>query len=267
MLEEIFPLRAASNRFLGISTTLPATANSVALLTASASLISIETRPEGIRDEERSTESFKTKKLKSKIEQAIFFGGADVDNPLAFDLLPGFEGDLIVAAELVSAEILSSSSSFSLSSASLTVSSRLSQHAVYHRPACSARGPRLTGARADRVHQLERTPRQGPSPLGPYSLLTLSEQLSQTSRRRLSWDAERLAAAVALWHYHNSKLAYDHPCSVHLLMLARNSESSDHQLSRVIAAFMSESGDVLAEDPVRSFFRTMVRHSRAAHGS
>lgn len=33
-------------------------------------------------------------------------------------------------------------------------------------------------------------------------------QLSQSSRRQLSWDAERLAAAVALWHDQNARLGY-----------------------------------------------------------
>lgn len=58
-----------------------------------------------------SSADLKTRKLKHKIEHAVYFGGQDADNPLAFDLQPDFEGDLIAAAEAVSAEILSSSTS------------------------------------------------------------------------------------------------------------------------------------------------------------
>lgn len=55
------------------------------------------------------TEGYKTRKLKTKLEQAIFYGANDADNPLAFDLLPGFQGDLMAATEAVSSEILASS--------------------------------------------------------------------------------------------------------------------------------------------------------------
>jgi hypothetical protein len=34
----------------------------------------------------------------------------------------------------------------------------------------------------------------------------LTDQLSQRSRRHLSWDSERLAAAASLWQHQNARL-------------------------------------------------------------
>lgn len=60
-----------------------------------------------------------TAALKSKMEQAVFYGdrkdvgyqvsrcGADSQNPLSFDLAAGSQGDVAVAAEAVSRDILS----------------------------------------------------------------------------------------------------------------------------------------------------------------
>lgn len=114
--EESFPLRSNTNRFLGISNPSPfvlSATQSLTLLTSTASLLSVEiTAPQGLIADLPGTEGFKTRKLKSKIEQAVFYGGDAADNPLAFDLLPDFEGDLTAAAEAVSSEILSSSASF-----------------------------------------------------------------------------------------------------------------------------------------------------------
>lgn len=112
--EETFPLRSSTNRFLGLSTTLAQSAAipTLGLLTSTASIISIEiTAPTGLTLDNNNSAATKTRKLKTKIEQAIFFGTDSAENPLAFDLLPEFEGDLITAAEAVSTEILSSSES------------------------------------------------------------------------------------------------------------------------------------------------------------
>lgn len=100
------------NRFLGISSSHPASNLPITLnlLTSTATILSIEiTALAGLNLDSKNSAESKTRKLKSKIEQAIFFGSDGADNPLAFDLLPDFEGDLIVAAEAVSAEILASS--------------------------------------------------------------------------------------------------------------------------------------------------------------
>jgi nuclear pore complex protein Nup133 len=45
-----------------------------------------------------------------------------------------------------------------------------------------------------------------PCPPSTCPLTLYLTQLSQSSRRQLSWDAERLAAAVAVWHHLNSRL-------------------------------------------------------------
>lgn len=52
-------------------------------------------------------ETIATTKLKGKLEQAVIFGDRQ-QNPLAFDLKVGSEGDLVTAAEAVSKEILAS---------------------------------------------------------------------------------------------------------------------------------------------------------------
>ncbi|BGP29934.1 hypothetical protein JCM10296v2_001686 [Rhodotorula toruloides] len=56
------------------------------------------------------TEGYETRRLQTRIEQAVFFGTAEAQNPLALDLQPDFEVDLAVAAVAVSSGILASSS-------------------------------------------------------------------------------------------------------------------------------------------------------------
>lgn len=56
----------------------------------------------------RSSAASATAGLKTKIEQTVFFGDRS-NNPLTFNLPPGFKGDLAEAAEAVSSEIVSSS--------------------------------------------------------------------------------------------------------------------------------------------------------------
>lgn len=113
VFEETFPLRINTHRFLGISTPSPAVTAagkaSLSLLTSTGTVLSIQvTAPQTFSTLAPGSEGYKTRKLKTKIEQAIFYGSNDADNPLAFDLLPDYEGDLMAAAESVSAEILAS---------------------------------------------------------------------------------------------------------------------------------------------------------------
>lgn len=111
-LEETFPLRSNTNRFIGVSvpSSIPTTTTqSLTLLTSTASLLILEVTPtKGLIFDHPNSEGFETRRLKSKIEQAIFFEGTDEENPLAFKLLRDYKGDLILAAEGVSSEILSS---------------------------------------------------------------------------------------------------------------------------------------------------------------
>ena len=71
-----------------------------------------------------------------------------------------------------------------------------------------------------------------------------SSQLSQTSRRQLSWDAERLTAAVALWQHQNTRFG---------------GTGASTLLAASVLSFMAEVSEGSGEDPLRSFFRTKVR--------
>lgn len=111
--EEAFPLRINTQRFLGTSTPIRprvvGSSDGLSLLTSSASTIHIAVSEHVEPGREfMSTEAFKTRRLKKKIEQAVYFGAGNEENPLAFDLPSDFEGDLAAAVEAVSTEILSS---------------------------------------------------------------------------------------------------------------------------------------------------------------
>lgn len=116
--EECFPLRNPAHRILGFSlpsylasTSSPtATADSLSLLTSTPSLLAVTVHPSASSG--RLALPDKTRKLQTRLEQAVFFGtaqGVEGENPLAFKLQHGFEGDLAKAAERLSAEILASS--------------------------------------------------------------------------------------------------------------------------------------------------------------
>lgn len=123
------------------------------------------------RDRGLSNQAAGTARLKSKLEQAVFFGDRN-DNPLTFDLPAGFEGDLAEAAEAVSTEVASSSSPYM--------------------PTIFEIRPQLS----DRLAKLK-------------DLMVFIQQngvlslLPQASRRRLSSQAERVKAALDLWDYQN----------------------------------------------------------------
>lgn len=111
-------------------------------------------------------------------------------------------------------------------------------------------------------------------------------QLSQQTRRKLSWDAERIVAAAALWSHQNARLGsvfffgvFSLPTplptrlrslkgSVHVsfsfLLFPRcaihstNLRSEQSVLSESILTFMDEIGEGFGEDPLRLFFRSKV---------
>ncbi|GAA5919787.1 hypothetical protein JCM1841_005860 [Sporobolomyces salmonicolor] len=213
--EEDFPLRHNTNRFLGISSpsyfsAAPSAHDSLSLLTSTSSILTVTVNlPQGHQLIAAGSEGYKTRKLKTKIEHAIYFGTGEAENPLAFDLQPDYEGDLAVAAEAVSAEILASS---------------------------SPNMPLILDLRAqlaDRAHRaralIEYINENG-----------LIGKLPQGTRRQLSWNAERIAAAIALWHHQNARLG----------------EKSI--LSEAILTFMDEVGEGFGEDPLRLFFRSKL---------
>ncbi|GAA5979128.1 hypothetical protein JCM11641_008435 [Rhodosporidiobolus odoratus] len=211
--EESFPLRSSSTRIVG--TSLPAyispspsaapPANTLFLLTSTSSTLSVSvvSRPVAVPD--------KTRKLQTRLEQAVFFGSAmEAENPLSFDLQPGFEGDLAKAAVGLSAGILASS---------------------------SPNMPLILDLRAqlsDRVHRARAL-------VEFINANGLLGKLPQATRRQLSWDAERLSAAVALWHHQNARLG-----------------AGSSPLSDGILTYMDEIGEGFGEDPLRLFFRTKI---------
>lgn len=69
-------------------------------------------------------------------------------------------------------------------------------------------------------------------------------QLSQSSRRQLSWDAERLTAAVALWQHQSTRFG---------------GTGASTLLATSVMTFMAEAGEGSNEDPLRTFFRTKVQ--------
>ncbi|GAA6029226.1 hypothetical protein JCM8097_003577 [Rhodosporidiobolus ruineniae] len=223
--EESFPLRNASQRILGSSLPpyLPSAspsssssgADSLTLLTSAPSLLTLSVSPAS--STLSSLPPTPTRKLQTRLEHAVFFGtpaagatGEASENPLAFDLPPEFEGDLARAAEGVSAELLASS---------------------------SPNMPLILDLRAqlaDRAHRAKAL-------IEFISSHGLLGKLPQATRRQLSWDAERLAAAVALWHHQNARLG-----------------AASSPLAEAILTYMDEIGEGFGEDPLRLFFRTKI---------
>lgn len=86
----------------------------LSLLTSSPSLVTVTvTAPHGSQQRVApgGVEALNTQRLKTRLEQAIFYGTREAENPLAFDIQPDFEGDLAKASTAVSADILASSAS------------------------------------------------------------------------------------------------------------------------------------------------------------
>ncbi|KAJ8295400.1 Nucleoporin nup132 [Rhodotorula toruloides] len=220
--EEAFPLRKNTDRFLGLSmpSYLPSPATAIetlSLLTSSPSIFSVSVSPpQGHRLIAPGTEGYKTRRLLTRIEQAVFFGTNEAQNPLAFDLQPDFEGDLAVAAVAVSSGILASS---------------------------SANMPLILDLRAqlaDRVHRAKAL-------IEYINVNGLLGKLPQHARRQLSWDAERLAAAVALWHNQNARLG-----------------SGSSLLSDAILQYMDEIGEGFGEDPLRLRAKAVAESTQAS---
>ncbi|CDZ97230.1 Nuclear pore complex, Nup133 component (sc Nup133) [Phaffia rhodozyma] len=157
-----------------------------------------------------------TARLKSKLEQAIFFGDKP-ENPLSFELHGGYDGNLMQAAEQVSNDILAS----------------VSPNMV---PILD-----LRAQIADRQNRL----RNLIDFIGGNGLLG---KLSQSSRRELSWNAERLAACSDLWVYQNVRMGGNNQAGTPRGLLADG-----------IHSLMSLSGFGAGEDVVRLFFRTKAR--------
>lgn len=115
-------MRSNATRFIGHSMPaylppVPSSTETLSLLTSSATSLTVTVSPpQGHRLIASGSEGYKTRRLQTRLEQAIFFGTAESENPFAFELQPEtYEGDLASAALAVSAGILASSESCSFS--------------------------------------------------------------------------------------------------------------------------------------------------------
>ncbi|WWD09172.1 hypothetical protein V865_007294 [Kwoniella europaea PYCC6329] len=191
--EEAITLRdSGRNAFIGASSIIPSSAKkgsslpSVVAIPAFGGLMSIEALESSERSETFTQTSSATARLKSKMEQAVFFGERS-DNPLSFDLPAGFQGDLAEAAETVSAEIVSSNSPYM--------------------PGIFEIRPHLS----DRLLRLKELM----SFIRHNGLLSI---LPQRTRRRLSRDAEKIKGAIELWDYQNKYMEHMHTQSPHSIL-------------------------------------------------
>ncbi|WVF65992.1 hypothetical protein IAT40_000730 [Kwoniella sp. CBS 6097] len=175
--EEAITLKdSGRNAFIGAGCASPSSSKrgpsvpSVIAIPAVGGLMSVEAFESGSSSAPTQYSSA-TARLKSKMEQAVFFGERG-DNPLSFDLPAGFQGDASEAAEAVSAEIVASSSPYT--------------------PAIFELRPHLS----DRLLRLKELMNF----LRYNGLLSI---LPQATRRSLSRDAEKIKAAIDLWDYQN----------------------------------------------------------------
>ncbi|KAL7410733.1 Non-repetitive/WGA-negative nucleoporin C-terminal-domain-containing protein [Mrakia frigida] len=218
--EEAITLKdQARNAFLGIglsSTPTTSDRTEVAVITKESGVLSVGVKLKGALEDAGDRASTATARLKSKIEQAIFYGDRP-ENPLSFQLFAGYDGNLMLAAEQVSTEILSSS---------------------------SPNMPAILDLRTqigDRLNRLK----------GLIGFITengLLGKLSQSSRRKISWDMEKLRACAELWTYQNARMSGE-----------ALTGTPKGLLSDGIATVMQQFGFGAGEDVVRLFFRTKPR--------
>lgn len=233
--EESFPLKAAADRFVGASTTTAMTkSSSLSLLTSAATLITVDlsTKPDAFDVAPATTGSATTtttrgmdaatRKLKNRLEQAVYFGAETDANALAFDLAPDAPGDLIAAATLVSQDLLRGA---------------------------SARMPRILDLRAQLADRLAKAR----TLIDFVARNGMLAKLSQSARRQLCSDGEKLAAAAALWQHVNTRLGIATATGQH------------HLVHRAIGAFMRNARGARTAaaadddtDDLRLFFRTKV---------
>ncbi|TXT07474.1 hypothetical protein VHUM_03194 [Vanrija humicola] len=171
-----------NNAFIGIGagTTRTGGVSSIAAMAAVGGLMNIEVAEGVVSNRNLSSAASATAAIRSRMEQAVFFGDRS-DNPLTFDLPPGYRGDVAEAAEAVSVEIVSSSSP--------------NLPAIYE----------IRALLADRFGRLQEL----------MDFIHRNHALSllpESTRRRLCAHAEKVAAAIDLWDYQNSVMdqVYSH---------------------------------------------------------
>nr|XP_019048984.1 hypothetical protein I302_02764 [Kwoniella bestiolae CBS 10118]OCF27914.1 hypothetical protein I302_02764 [Kwoniella bestiolae CBS 10118] len=224
--EEAISLKdSGRNAFIGAGTILSTSTKkgnslpAIVAIPAFGGLMSIEALESSGGSEAFTQASSATARLKSKMEQAVFFGERS-DNPLSFDLPAGFQGDLAEAAETVSAEIVSSNSPYM--------------------PGIFELRPHLSD-RLLRLKELMRFIRHN-------GLLSI---LPQSTRRRLSRDAEKIKGAIDLWDYQNKHMA---------AISQMNTQSPQSLLSDSILTYMRQADVIEEEDFIRLFFRTQAHN-------
>ncbi|WVO24839.1 uncharacterized protein IAS62_006218 [Cryptococcus decagattii] len=227
--EETLTLKDPNNAYIGAG---PVTNNTntpcVLLIPAEGGLMNVETLEPCASPDSLNRLSTATARLKSKMEQAIFFGRSD--NPLSFELEEDVkgQGDVAEAAELVSGEVVAARSPYT--------------------PTIYELRPHLL----DRLELLKA--------LVKYIRANgLINQLPQATRRRLSGDGEKVRGALELWDYQNRLMDQS---SSQVSNQAKSLLSTSIQVyfssrHRSLAPSSSPSEE-LEQDLVRLFFRTEV---------
>lgn len=165
-----------------------------------------------------------TATLKSRLEQAIFYGDKE-DNPISFAIPNAYiEGDLQEATKSVSRDILSSRSTNM--PVILDLRAQINDRSI-------------------RCHKL----------IQYISENGLLGRLAPSTRRQLCDDAEKLVAANELWLHENTDDAYVHSAKVKLSLTA-NLSGTEGLLLASVEAYMN--GANVKEDVVRLFFRKRV---------
>ncbi|ODO05027.1 hypothetical protein I350_05639 [Cryptococcus amylolentus CBS 6273] len=227
--EETIHLKDPSNAFLAVDAVLAPNPTAV-LLPASGGLMSLTALEPRASPEMLGQKSGATARLESKMQGAVWFGGRG-DNPLDFGLVEDARGlgagDVAEAAESVSAEVVSSSSRYApvISELRLNLQDKLS-----------------------RLKEL----------LKFVHANNLLSELPQTTRRKLSGDAEKVKGALELWDYQDK------------LLDQINSQPSKALLTSSIQTYFttfppailpsSPSYSEFTSDPVRFFFRHNIPH-------
>ncbi|EIW66527.1 hypothetical protein TREMEDRAFT_74725 [Tremella mesenterica DSM 1558] len=235
--EDVIVLKESHrNAFLGVGcrsgSAKHAISPSLIVMPAIGGLLTVEVFEAA--DEALSQEMTATARLKSKMEQAVFFGDRS-ENPLSFDLPAGFKGDPAEAALAVSAEVLASSSPYM--------------------PTIFELRPQLSD-RLLREKELIRFVRSN-------GLLSM---LPQTTRRALSRDAEKIKASIDLWDHQNRLMDHMIPHSPQSLLsdaitayMSRHDSSEDGDVVRLF--FRSHLHEI------DSLLTTVVSTFRAATSS
>lgn len=190
--------------------------------------------------------SLENERLRIKLDQAISFG-ANPLNPLAFGLGSNFKGDLQKSCEELSYQLVISDSDGLDAFANLEgqIKERLER---MKRLMEFLNENNVMGKVSLRNERDKRKNVYSDSDFFCSLLFSFSLQLSQSTRRQLRSDAERVAAAGELWHYQNEYID------------SASNRNTDSPLVLAIKSVMSEIGQGFGSDVVREFFKSELPH-------